>query len=110
MVESVVLDVSKEETSYCLMGASGAVLARGKVASDPEALFEVLRAHRLCLKRIVLGTGTLSHWLARGLSTKMFLKPPSGDLTRTRRPNVGAERPSSTLSAPSKPAWARPFS
>ncbi len=67
MVEYVGLDVSKEETSYCVMDGSGAVLARGKVASDPEALFEVLGEHCPCLELIVLETGTLSNWLARGL-------------------------------------------
>jgi len=67
MVEYVGLDVSKEETTYCVMDGSGAVLARGRVASDPEALFEILRAHCLCPERIVLETGTMSNWLAREL-------------------------------------------
>lgn len=67
MVEYVGLDVSKEETTYCVMDGSGAVLARGQVASDPEALFEILRAHCLCPERIVLETGTMSNWLAREL-------------------------------------------
>ena len=67
MVEYVGLDVSKEETSYCVMDGSGRVLARGKAASDPDAIFEVLREHCLCPERIVLETGTLSNWLARGL-------------------------------------------
>ncbi len=67
MVEYVGLDVSKEETSYCVMDGSGAVLARGKVASDPQALFEVFKLHCPRLKLIVLETGTLSNWLAREL-------------------------------------------
>ncbi len=67
MVEYVGLDVSKEETTYCVMDGSGAVLARGQVASDPEALFEILRARCLCPERIVLETGTMSNWLAREL-------------------------------------------
>ncbi len=37
------------------------------MASDPVALFEVLREHCLCPERIVLETGTLSFWLARAL-------------------------------------------
>ncbi len=49
------------------MDAAGKVLARGKVASDPKALFEVVRERCLCPERIVLETGTLSFWLARGL-------------------------------------------
>ena len=53
------------------MDAAGKVLARGgKVASDPVALFEVLREPCLCPERIVLETGTLSFWLARGLGKR----------------------------------------
>ncbi len=37
------------------------------MASDPVALFEVLREHCLCPERFVLETGTLSFWLARAL-------------------------------------------
>ncbi len=67
MGEYVGFDVSKEETAFCVMDEGGRVLARGKVASDPNALFEVLREHCLCPERIVLETGTLSFWLAREL-------------------------------------------
>jgi transposase len=61
------LDVSKEETAFCVKDDAGKVLARGKVASDPDALFEALREHCLCPERIVLETGTMSGWLAREL-------------------------------------------
>ncbi len=67
MEEYVGLDVSKEETSFCVMDATGKILAQGKALSDPQSLFEALRAHTLCPVRIVLETGTLSGWLARGL-------------------------------------------
>ena len=67
MVEYVGLDVSKEATAYCVKDKKGEVLARGKVASDPDALFGVLAEHCLCPDRIVLETGTLSNWLAREL-------------------------------------------
>ena len=49
------------------MDKDGKVLARGKVATDPEALFEALKEHCLCPERIVMETGTLSHWLVREL-------------------------------------------
>ena len=65
MVEYDGLDVSKEATAYCVKDEKGKVLARGKVASDPDALFEVLKEHCLCPERIVLETGGLSNWLAR---------------------------------------------
>ncbi len=58
MVEYVGGDVSREETANCIQDASGAVLYRGKVATSPEAIFEVLRLHCACPERIVLETGT----------------------------------------------------
>ena len=67
MVEYVGFDVSKEETAFCVKDAAGKILARGKVATDPGALFEVLRAHCLSPARIVIETGTMSGWLAREL-------------------------------------------
>ncbi len=65
MKEYVGLDVSKEETSFCVMDATGKIVAQGKALSDPESLFKALREHSLCPVRIVLETGTLSGWLAR---------------------------------------------
>ncbi len=67
MDEYVGFDVSKEETTFCVKDANGKVLARGKVATDADALFEALGEHCLCPERIVLETGTLSAWLAREL-------------------------------------------
>ena len=67
MEEYVGFDVSKEETSFCVMDAAGKILAQGKALSDPRSLFEALREHTLCPERIVLETGTLSGWLAREL-------------------------------------------
>ncbi len=67
MVEYVGLDVSKEETAFCVKDWEGKVLASGKVATDPAAIFEMLKAHCLCPERIVIETGTLSGWLAREL-------------------------------------------
>ncbi len=67
MGEYVGFDVSKEETAFCVMDEARKVISRGKVASDPVALFEVVREHCPCPERIVLETGTLSFWLARAL-------------------------------------------
>jgi transposase len=67
MAEYVGLDVSKEETSICVMNVAGEVLWSGKALSDPASIFAALREHTLCPRRIVLETGTLSNWLARGL-------------------------------------------
>jgi transposase len=70
MVEYVGLDVSKEETAYCVKGSDGKVLASGKVATDPDSLFGVLKEHCVCPERIVLETGTQSSWLARELGER----------------------------------------
>ena len=67
MSEYVGFDVSKEETAFCVKDRDGAVLSHGKVATDPRALFAVLKRHCLYPERIVLETGTLSGWLAREL-------------------------------------------
>ena len=47
MSEYAGFDVSKEETTFCVKDEEGRILVRGKAASDPEALFEVLRRMRL---------------------------------------------------------------
>ncbi len=65
MVAYVGFDVSKEETAFCVKEETGKVVARGKAATAPDTLFEVLREHCLRPERIVLETGTLSAWLAR---------------------------------------------
>ena len=65
--ESVGFDVSKEETSFCVKDASGRVLAQGKAATDPEALFSAISTHCRDVGRAVLETGTLSGRLRRGL-------------------------------------------
>lgn len=69
MVEYVGLDVSKQETHFCVKDESGRVLAQGCAATDPQALFDALKEHTLCPQRIVMETGSLSAWLARGLSS-----------------------------------------
>ena len=43
MTEYVGLDVLKEETSFCVTDEVGNVLASGKVLSDPDSLFAMLR-------------------------------------------------------------------
>ncbi len=60
MSEYVGFDVSKEATAFYVKDVTGKILARGKVATDPGALFEALRNHCACPERIVLETGTLS--------------------------------------------------
>ncbi len=54
MVGYVGLDVSKEETAFCVKDETAAILARGKVPTDPRTIFEALREHCLCPERILL--------------------------------------------------------
>ncbi len=70
MVEYVGLDVSKEETAFCVKDEDGKALGSGKVSTDPESIFAVLQEHCLCPQRIVLETGALSAWLASGLRAR----------------------------------------
>ena len=67
MEEYVGLDVSKEETTFCVKRRDGKIVATGKVPTDPLALFAMLREHCLCPGRIVMETGTMSSWLSREL-------------------------------------------
>ena len=70
MGEYVGLDVSKEETAFCVRDGSGEILAEGRAASDPDALVAALAEHCVCPQRIVLETGTLSGWLTSGLRAR----------------------------------------
>jgi transposase len=67
MAEYVGFDVSKEETAICVVDEAGNVLSRCKTATDPDALFDAVR--RCCRdpRRLVMETGTMSHWLVREL-------------------------------------------
>lgn len=67
MSEYVGLDVSKDETSICVLDAGSKTLFEGKCPTDPHSIFEVLKAETLCPELVVLETGTLSKWLLRGL-------------------------------------------
>ena len=59
------LDVSVKETSICIVDDSGRIVREAKVASEPDALVEVLNAYHF--KRIGLEAGPLSQWLYSAL-------------------------------------------
>jgi transposase len=61
------LDVSLEETSLCVVDGEGAIVAERKVASEPWAIAESLRALGLGFERVGLEAGPLSPWLHDGL-------------------------------------------
>src|SRR5258705_6880377 len=62
------LDVSVKETSICIVDDTGRFVREVKVASEPEALLQVL-ANPIChFKRIGLEGGPLSQWLFGALA------------------------------------------
>lgn len=61
------LDVSMEETAICVIDGSGAQVAEGKVASEPEAIAGYLGPWSGTLAKVGLEAGSLSPWLWAGL-------------------------------------------
>jgi transposase len=57
------LDVSVKETSVCIVDDTGRMVREVKVASEPEALLQVLMNPCYQFKRIGLEAGPLSQWL-----------------------------------------------
>ena len=62
------LDVSVKETSVCIVDDSGRIVREVKVASEPEALLQVLANPTYHFKRIGLEAGPLSQWLFSALA------------------------------------------
>ena len=62
------LDVSVKDTSVCIVDDTGRIIREVKVASEPEALLEVLRNPAWHFKRIGLEAGPLSQWLFSALA------------------------------------------
>src|ERR1700687_4887551 len=62
------LDVSVKETSVCIVDDTGRVVLEVKVASEPEALLQVLGNPIYRFKRIGLEAGPLSQWLFSALA------------------------------------------
>jgi transposase len=57
------LDVSVKETSVCIVDDAGKIVREVRVASEPEALLQVLTNNAYRFKRIGLEAGPLSQWL-----------------------------------------------
>src|SRR5437764_5530629 len=72
------LDVSVKETSVCIVDDTGRIVREVKVASEPEALLQVLRNPIYRFKRIGLEAGPLSQWLFSALAGSRL----AGDLCR----------------------------
>jgi transposase len=57
------LDVSVKETSVCIVDDAGKIVREARVASEPEALLQVLANTNYRFKRVGLEAGPLSQWL-----------------------------------------------
>jgi hypothetical protein len=57
------LDVSVKETSVCIVDDAGKIVPEVRVASEPEALLQVLTNTIYRFKRVGLEAGPLSQWL-----------------------------------------------
>jgi len=68
MDHSAGLDVSVKETSVCIVDDTGRIVREVKVASEPEALLQVLKNPGYHFKRIGLEAGPLSQWLYSALA------------------------------------------
>ena len=61
------IDVSLEQSSVCVVNASGKIVREAKVASDPQTLIEWFGAVEFGLERIGLEAGPQSQWLFAGM-------------------------------------------
>jgi transposase len=61
------IDVSLEQSSVCVVDATGQIVREAKMASEPDALTGFLSMLGLPLTRIGLEAGPLSQWLLAGL-------------------------------------------
>ena len=69
MEEYIGLDVSMKETSVSIRRA-GERIWRGKCASDPRIIAELIRMRAPAVKRVVFETGPLSIWFYHSLRTE----------------------------------------
>ncbi len=62
------MDVSVKQTSVCIVDDTGRIVREVKVASEPEALQQILSSPAYHFKRIGLEAGPLSQWLFSALA------------------------------------------
>ncbi len=70
MKHNVGLDVSLKEVSIRVVEADGAVIAEGKVATEPALIVSWIGERIGAVERIVHESGPLSIWLTRALASR----------------------------------------
>ena len=66
------IDVSLEQSSVCVVDATGRIVREAKVPSEPEALVRFFGQLGVIVTRIGLEAGPLSQWLHAGLRRAGF--------------------------------------
>jgi transposase len=70
MKHYVGLDVSLKEVSICVVDTDGAMIAEGKVATEPAEILSWIEGRVGAVERIVHESGPLSIWLTRELARR----------------------------------------
>src|SRR3974377_755068 len=96
------LDVSVKDRSVCIVDETGKIVREVKVASEPDALLQVLRTAAYHFKRIGLEAGPLSQWLFSALAeaglpvicveTRHMRAVLKGEIKQTDRKDAAGER------------------
>ena len=86
MEEYIGLDVSMKDTAVSIR-RDGKRIWRGKCASDPAVIANLLRKHAASAKRVIFETGPLSVWFyhalcAEGLPADLYRCSPCQGCTR----------------------------
>lgn len=66
------LDVSLDETHFCVVDEGGRIVKEGRCASEPQAIAKSIRHKGRRIDHVGLETGGLSQWLFEGLTNEGF--------------------------------------
>lgn len=66
------LDVSLDETHFCVIDEGGRIVKEGRCPSDPHAIAKAIRHQGRKIEHVGLETGGLSQWLFEGLTKEGF--------------------------------------
>lgn len=67
MKHYVGLDVSMKETFICIESETGKVINQGRSKTDPLLIAKYLKKFNICIEKVGIESGSLSHWLVSEL-------------------------------------------